>query len=122
MQTGLVDVSSAYFNALVDEARPTYVEIPPEHPIAGQRVCSFRRRHMYGTQRAADGWQCEYSATLRELGFVQGIGSPCVFYHSSRDIVTSVHGDDFTGCGPNRQLDWFETTLVGHYELSKGAA
>ena len=77
-------------------------------------------RHMYGTQKAADGWQHEYSSKLVEMGFTQGLASPCVFFHRERRLVCSVHGDDFTTAGPKRHLDWFEETLSGYYELSKG--
>ena len=34
--------------------------------------------------------------------------------------MTSVHGDDFTSCGPKRQLDWFENLLEARYELKRG--
>ena len=60
---------------------------------------------MYGTQKAAEGWQEEYSCTLRELGFTQGRASPCLFYYKQRGLVTSVHGEDFTMAGPKDQLD-----------------
>ena len=75
---------------------------------------------MYGPQRAADGWQAEYSCTLRELGFRQGRASPCLFHHRERGITTTVHGDDFTTCGPKMQLDWFESALAERYELTRG--
>ena len=120
MQISLVDISRAYFNARVDEATPTYVQLPVEHSEAASGKCAFLHRHMYGTQRAADGWQCEYSATLRGLGFTQGVGSPCVFWHKAKRIVCSVHGDDFTSAGPKPSLDWFESELAKHYELTKG--
>ena len=120
MQISLVDISRAYFNARVDDAHPTYVELPPEHPDSKRGMCGFLRRHMYGTQRAADGWQCEYSQTLRELGFTQGVGSPCVFFHAAKRIVVSVHGDDFTSAAPKSSLDWFESKLAEKYELTLG--
>ena len=61
---------------------------------------------MYGTQRAADGWQSEYSSALIGMGFTQGTASACVFSHIERGIVLSVHGDDFTAAGPKDSLDW----------------
>ncbi len=58
-------------------------------------------RHMYGTRRAADGWQEEYITMLvQELGFLQGGSSPNLFHHRERDIACSVHGDDFSSTGP----------------------
>ena len=51
-----MDISRAYFNAKVDEDDPVYVELPPEID-APPGMCALLKRHMYGTRRAADGWQ-----------------------------------------------------------------
>jgi len=75
---------------------------------------------MYGTLRAADGWQEEYSCTLIELGFVQGLTSPCVFQHPTWGLVCAVHGDDFITRGSKRRLDEFEKLLRERYELKSG--
>jgi hypothetical protein len=75
---------------------------------------------MYGTRRAAEGWQDEYSGSLVELGFTQGSASPCVFHHESKGIMVSVHGDDFTAAGPKSSLDWFESEMRKKYELTVG--
>ena len=75
---------------------------------------------MYGTQKAAEGWQSEYSKTLIDLGFNQGVACPCIFHHLDKDIVCSVHGDDFTAVGPKRHLDWYEAALEEKYDLKKG--
>ena len=55
---------------------------------------------MYGTQRAAEGWQEEYSSALVAMGFLQGSAAACVCAHRGKNIVLSVHGDDFTAAGP----------------------
>ena len=55
-----------------------------------------------------------------ELGFRQGVACPCVFWHESRSLVPSVHGDDFTTAGAKPNLDWFESALEAKYELRKG--
>ena len=120
IQISLIDISRAYFNAVVDEENPTYVQLPPEHPQGNSGMCARLIKHMYGTRHAAEGWQNEYSGTLVGLGFVQGLASPCMFHHPERGLVTSVHGDDFTTAGPKDSLDWFETELAAKYELSKG--
>ena len=75
---------------------------------------------MYGTRRAADGWQQEYAGALISLGFTQGVASPCLFFHKERQLATSVHGDDFTTSGEKRHLDWFEDALETKYELKRG--
>ena len=52
----MVDISRAYFNAKTSPDEPIYVEMPPE---VGARpgTCALVKRHMYGTRRAAEGWQ-----------------------------------------------------------------
>jgi hypothetical protein len=115
----MIDISRAYFNAKTSEDEPIYVELPQEAG-APEGMCALLRRHMYGTRRAADGWQDEYSTRLREAGFTQGMASPCVFFHPTRRVAVSVHGDDFTATGSKRDLDWFEQTLKSHYELTVG--
>ena len=57
---------------------------------------------------------------MLDLGFVQGVACPCVFYHPVKLLYCSVHGDDFTTIGPKHQLDWFEKALSDKYELTKG--
>ena len=115
-----MDISRAYFNAKTDESDPVYVDFPPEFG-APAGTCALLKRHMYGTRRAADGWQSEYSSALIDLGFKQGTSSACVFVHSERHIMVSVHGDDFTCSGSKPQLEWLEAGLRSKYELTVGA-
>jgi hypothetical protein len=118
-QVSTVDISRAYFNAKKDPEDLTYVALPNEDPNC-QNMCALLARHMYGTRGAADGWQEEYSTTLVELGFVQGMSSACVFVHRERGMVCTVHGDDFTTVAGKLSLDWFEDELKKHYELTVG--
>ena len=67
--------------------------------------------HLYGTSAAADGCHCAYSGLLEELGFVKGDASACTFRHTIKDIVCSVHGDDFTSSGPKASLDWTKASM-----------
>ena len=50
----------------------------------------------------------------------QGQACPCLFLHKARGLAISVHGDDFTTCGPKCEIDWFERLLEEKYELKKG--
>ena len=115
----VVDISRAYFNASTEGFAPTYVALPPEHPMHGTK-CGLLKKHMYGTRAAADAWQQEYAGFMRSMGFRQGEASPCVFHNPQRQLAVSVHGDDFTSTGPKCQLDWFEDELEKKYELKKG--
>ena len=115
----MIDISRSYFNTKTDEEDLTYVELPNEMS-ADPGMCGLPRRHMYGTRRAAEGWQDECSTRMIDAGFIQGVASPCVFHHPTRHIACSVHGDDFTAAGPKPELDWFEATSNKSYELTVG--
>ena len=106
-QISLIDIKRAYFNARVDRERtPVFVALPPEDSDSNS-MCGELLRHMYGTRLAADGWQEEYSTMLIRLGFTQGIGHPNVFRHLDKNIVCSVHGDDFTSAVPRKNwIGW----------------
>ena len=55
-QVLLIDISRSYFNAPTSDENPTYVDLPPELG-APPGMCGVLKRHMYGTKRAAEGWQ-----------------------------------------------------------------
>ena len=118
-QVLLIDISRAYFNAPTSDEHPTYVELPRDLG-AQPGMCGLLKRHMYGTKRAAEGWQEEYSQALSEMGFEQGCASACLFRHKKRGIVLSVHGEDFTTSGSKLALDLWQKEMVSHYELTIG--
>lgn len=115
----VTDSSRAYFCAKTDEDRPTFVELPGEHPNHGTHV-GLLKQHMYGTLGAAGGSQEEYSCTLIELGFRQGRSNPCIFRHASDPTVCAVHGGDFTVTGPHRLLRGLGIAMRKKYELKVG--
>ena len=100
------------FNAFIDKRnKPTSVDLPAQDSAHGT-MCGQLLRHMYDTREAADGWQEECSTMLVRLGFRQGNACPNQFFHQTRGVVFSAHGDDFTASGPKPQLDWFETSVA----------
>ena len=104
MQISLVDISRAYFHAKTNQDDPIYVDLPPEDPEYGRGLCGRLNVHMYGTQKAADGWHSEYSGIMEELGFEVGTSSACVLRHYGLHLICSVHGDDFTTAGPPNSI------------------
>ena len=62
---------------------------------------------MYGSRGAAQNWWYAYTKFMRDEGFVRGPSSPCVFWHSRRELRCAVHGDDFAVLGWEKELDWF---------------
>ena len=119
-QVAVIDISRAYFNAKKDDTKdPTYVELPAEDPDKARGLCGLLQVHMYGTRAAAEGWHGEYSNFLVSIGFVRGDASACVFRHGSKNLVTSVHGDDFTIAGPKLQIDLMKKEMEAKYELTE---
>ena len=119
-QLSFVDIKRAYFNAKIDaKDPPTYVSLPKEDEDHGT-MCALLVRHIYGSRMAADGWQQECSTFMIRLGFKQGEACANVFYHAERDVMCTVHGDDFTFQGPCDQLDWFERSITEQYEATIG--
>ena len=43
----------------------------------------------------------------------------CVFRHIARRLVASVHGDDFTVCGPKRHFELMRDKMRKTYELTE---
>ena len=91
-QIAFIDVSRAYFNAKRDpDADPVYVDLPHEDPDKARDMVGLLLVHLYAGRAAADGWHCEYSGLLEDLGFVKGDASACIFRHPVKNIVCSVH-------------------------------
>ena len=116
LQVAGYDISRAYLHAETDPNEPTYVCLPKEDPDESKGMCGLLKRHMYGTRKAADGWQQHYSRFMKSIGFRQGTASPCLFIHKERNIMVTVHGDDFTVVGEKCQIDWFQQCLEKTYE------
>ena len=72
------DISRAFFHAKLE--REVYVQLPEEDKGKGEeRLCGKLQYSMYGTRDAAKNWFHEYSQKLLQIGFHQGVASPCVF-------------------------------------------
>ena len=111
----MIGIKRVYFNAVIGEVDPTFVERPREDPDLERGMIGQLLVHMYGTRAAGDGWHCECSDSPEAAGFVKGAASSCVFRHHGRNLVTSVYGDDFTTTGAKEDLDWFRAALEKRY-------
>ena len=110
------DISRAFFHAKVE--RDVFIQLPDEDRKPGEEhLCGKLRLSMYGTRDAAQNWYKEYSQQLIKIGFVQGIASPCTFYHNERQIRTYVHGDDYVSTGKPNDLKWMQTELEKKYQV-----
>ncbi|CAE8646723.1 unnamed protein product, partial [Polarella glacialis] len=112
-----IDIRKAHFCAKA--TRLVYVDLPKEDPSYEEGFCARLLMSMYGTQDAAQNWEAEYTDCLTAMGFIAGIGSPCIFMHEERGLETSVHGDDFTTLGQEKDLLWFAEKLKERYEIKE---
>ena len=72
---------------------------------------------MYGLRDAPQVWQEEVRRLLGELGFVESVTAPCVYYNRVTGVRLVTHVDDFLCIGPRRELKQFHTELANTLEL-----
>ena len=95
-----------------------YIEIPIEDFEPGDEGNVARLNlSLYGTRDAAQNWAREYTQFLAGCGFQAGLASPCNFRHKSRELMVTVHGDDFTVTGPTKELEWLKTKMEQRYDI-----
>ena len=109
------DIRRAYFFAGVKD--DIFLEIPAEAEHGGDKsVCAKLKNALYGTRAAASCWADCYTDILLRNGFTRGRSSPCLFHNKDRDVLTLVHGDDFTSTAAAKDLEWLDGIL--HKELA----
>ena len=113
LKISCVDIRKAYFNG--KPKRNLYVRLPPELGLPKGTLGKLMRC-MYGTRDAGAIWEQCYVDCLVGMGFAQGLGSPCCFYHAEWQISVVVHGDDFTALGVDASLDKYEAGLKKSFE------
>jgi hypothetical protein len=93
------DVKAAFLRGDLDKAEnEVYVKQPAGFEERGKEDLVWRlRKSMPGTKQAARGWNKDFDATLRSLGFVPTNADPCL-YHIRRPgkkiMLVSIHVDD----------------------------
>ncbi len=110
------DIKRAYFYAPV--TRPMFIAIPDEDWEDGDdEMVGQLRLSLYGTRDAAVNWTRTFTDHLVKIGFKVGKASPCNFHHVERSISLTVHGDDFTSTGRERDLQWLDGQLKSRYDV-----
>ena len=56
---------------------------------------------------------------MAAIGFTAGKACPRNFYHPRLDITCTVHGDDFTSCGPETAIEWFKAKISANDESKR---
>ena len=97
-----IDVKRAHFVA--EATRDLYVELPSEIRKPGEDKVGKLLKSLYGTRDAASNWEKTIRKVMESFGFICSMGTPCNFYHPTRDLRCTVHGDDFVTLGPMNEL------------------
>ena len=109
-------VSRAFFHAKAN--RQVFVQFAKEDTEAGQEhMCGRLKYNMYVTRDAAQNLYDEYSQQLTNVGFTQGVATPCVFYHKEMGVGTVVHGDGYVSIGKLSSLKWMKESVEKNYQL-----
>jgi len=111
----VLDAKKAHPPAFAE--REIYIELPPERRRPG--YCGRLLRCLYGTRDAPALWERFLASQLEALGFIRGQANPCLFRHSTRDLIVVVHGDDFTFAGVDEDLEWVHRELEPRILLKK---
>jgi hypothetical protein len=113
----ILDVKCAF---LYGECRRViYIELPTQDPQYGGEFVGVLRKAMYGTRDAPQIWAAEVQCALEGLGFQKSVFQPSVYYHSSKNMVVTVHVDDFLVSGDIADLDWLYRSIQKKYDLKR---
>ena len=111
-----IDVKRAYFYA--PATRPVYIKIPQEDwELGDEDRVGVLNLSLYGTRDAAMNWAATYTKFLVQCDFAPGKCSPCNFHHAERDMAVTVHGDDFTCSGSEKDLRWLKACMESKFEI-----
>ena len=96
-----------------------YVELPTQDPRHGTGVVGKLLKAMYGARDAPQLWAGEVAKALECLGFERSVYQPSVYFHRAREMIVTVHVDDFLCSGAAEDLKWLYESLRAKYDLKK---
>ena len=113
----VMDIKRAFLHAPI--LWEVYINLPVEAQ-GGDRepMMGLLKRALYGTRDAPQSWQHHISSVLATLGFKPGRANPCVFRHSPRKLLISIHVDDFMCLGASADLSWLKLELGKRFEFT----
>ncbi len=111
-----IDVKKAHLNGVVGEGELALKGLPAEANSSGR--CGRLKKWLYGMRPAASAWEKDYADHFAEVGFVQGLSAPTVFFHPFTLVRCVVLGDDFTFLGYEDELRKIESHMREWYQLS----
>ncbi len=104
-----LDISRAHPHCDM-QRKNIYVEPPPEMQLPSDQVLLLLKCKE-GTRDANQTFEFLVRDSFAKFGFEQGSYSPCVYRHTTKQLVYVVHGDDYIGLGVREDLQWFHDQL-----------
>ena len=103
VQNGLMlhqmDVTTAFLNGELEEE--VYMRQPEGFAVKGQEdlVCKLKRS-IYGLKQSPRCWNSVLDSQLKQMGFVQAKGNPCIYVTSEGEMfIIAVYVDDIILAG-----------------------
>lgn len=99
-----MDVTTAFLNGELDEE--VYMKQPEGREVKGKedKVCKLHKS-IYGLKQAPRCWNHVLDGYLRQMGFSQASGDPCLYLSSDEDrVMIAVYVDDLVLAGNELQL------------------
>ena len=107
------DVKTAFLNAHLSE--PLYMYPPKGIGEAPDTVWKLSK-NLYGLKGAPRGWNLHLHAFLLELGFVQSIMDPCLYFIKGLWVLVWV--DDTLKVGSRAAINWFEEQCNQRFQMT----
>ena len=107
LQLHQVDITTAFLNGILEEE--VYMHQPEVFVSKGQEhlVCKLKRS-LYGLKQSPRCWNSTLDEFLKQLGFVQSTGDPCIYVQDGGELMVGVYVDDIVigGRGEKRVKDF----------------
>jgi hypothetical protein len=111
-----IDIPTAYLNATLHEE--LYVRPPPPIELPPGQVWKLNKA-LYGLVQSARAWFHRLKDDVEQLGFRASPYDPCVYAHTSRPILLSVHVDDIGIYALNKETaDTFKKDMFKLFHIS----
>jgi hypothetical protein len=111
-----IDIPTAYLHAALHEE--VYARPPPPVELPLGHVWKLNKA-LYGLVQSARAWFHHLKDDVVRLGFRASSYDPCVYIHTTRPLILSVHVDDIgIYAQDNATADWFKEEMFRLFNIS----
>lgn len=113
-----MDVTTAFLNGKLKEE--VYMEQPEGFVAPGKENLVCKLRHsIYGLKQAPRCWNSVLDQCLKNLGFIQAKGDPCIYVRQGKQsLIVGIYVDDIVVAGDkNENIDEFKLALAEKFDI-----